>query len=236
MPGGSGLSQRAQHPSEQLHLLHGSLFNIKCTSFYCNYTREDFIDPIVPALAIPKKSPLKSTERKEEKVVMQQANKPDDDTDEKIGKEQKVGDKKECKEEKKDESDEEIDISDISNHIPNVPNEELPQCPDCKGLLRPGVVWFGEPLPTTTLETVENWMSSEPIDLMLVIGTSSQVYPAAGYVDEARDQGARIAVINMEPYSPRNPQAEPLRETDWFFEGDASVILPDILKSVIGEL
>ncbi|KAJ5983560.1 Sirtuin family [Penicillium waksmanii] len=232
-----GLSQRAQHPSEQLHLLHGSLFNIKCTDFYCKYTREDFTDPIVPALAIPKKSSLKNNEKKEEKVVAQQTDKPDDDQEKKTEEDQKVGDeKKECKEENKDESDEEIDISDISNHIPNISNEELPQCPDCKGLLRPGVVWFGEPLPTTTLETVENWMGSESIDLMLVIGTSAQVYPAADYVDEARDQGARVAVINMEPYSPKNPRAVPLQETDWFFEGDASVILPDILKGVIGEI
>lgn len=237
MSGGSGLSQRAQHPPGQLHLLHGSLFDIKCTDFYCKYTREDFTDPIVPALAIPKKSSLKNNEKKEEKVMAQQMDKLDDDQEKKAEEDQKVGDeKKECKEENKDESDEEIDISDISYHIPNISNEELPQCPDCKGLLRPGVVWFGEPLPTTTLETVENWMDSEPIDLMLVIGTSAQVYPAAGYVDEARDQGARVAVINMEPYSPKHSRAEPLQDTDWFFEGDASVILPDILKSVIGEI
>lgn len=195
-------------------------------------------------MAIPKKSSPKNTEQKEDKVVAQQTDESEDDSEKEVQEEQKVRDEKkevgdenkECKEENKDESDEEIDISDISNHIPNLSDEELPQCPECNGLLRPGVVWFGEPLPTTTLETVEEWMSSEPIDLMLVIGTSSQVYPAAGYVDDARDKGARVAVINMEPYSPRKSRAEPLKETDWFFEGDASVILPDILKSVIGEI
>src|SRR5215471_15920354 len=52
-----GLSQRADHPASQLHLLHGSLFDVKCTSFHCNYVREDFTDPIVPALEIPKAAP-----------------------------------------------------------------------------------------------------------------------------------------------------------------------------------
>ena len=130
-----------------------------------------------------------------------------------------------------DESDEEIDISDINNHIPNLSAEELPQCPECKGLLRPGVVWFGESLPTATLEYVDKWIESGPIDLILVIGTSSQVYPAAGYVDEAREKGARVAVINMEPYSPVT-----LSESDWFFQGDASLIIPEILESVIGKI
>lgn len=217
-----GLSQRAQHPSEHLYLLHGSLFNIKCTSFYCNYTREDFTDPIVPALAIPKKSSLKETGNKEAELAAQEKDKADDEF--------------KSKAERSEDSDEEIDISDISNHIPNLSDDELPQCPECKGLLRPGVVWFGEPLPTATLQTVDQWLKSGPVDLMLVIGTSSQVYPAAAYVDEARDQGARIAVINMEPYAPRRATASPLRETDWFFKGDANLILPDILKSVIGEV
>lgn len=70
---------------------------------------------------------------------------------------------------------------------------------------------------------------------MLVIGTSSKVWPAAGYVDYAREKGARVAVINMD----RNDApggANGLDAGDWFFEGDASEIVPEILKSVIGEV
>ncbi|KAJ5221392.1 uncharacterized protein N7469_010279 [Penicillium citrinum] len=248
-----GLSQRAEHPTEQLHLLHGSLFNIKCTSFYCNYTRnDDFTDPIVPALAIPKKSSLgkSDSEKKQEKqektneeIVRKGMKEPietdveaaaqKDEAEDKSGKTEVTTKDKSKKEEEKQEaeSDEEIDISDISNHIPNLSAEELPQCPECKGLLRPGVVWFGESLPTATLKYVDNWIESGPIDLILVIGTSSQVYPAAGYVDEAREKGARVAVINMEPYSPVT-----LSKSDWFFQGDASVIIPEILESVIGKI
>lgn len=72
-----------------------------------------------------------------------------------------------------------------------------------------------------------------PVDLMLVIGTSSRVWPAAGYVDEARDKGARVAVINMDP---DDLPGSGLDYGDWFFQGDAGVIVPEILKSVIGEI
>jgi len=48
------------------------------------------------------------------------------------------------------------------------------------GLLRPGVVWFGETLPEDTIEEVDSWIDQGKIDLMLVIGTTATVYPAAG--------------------------------------------------------
>lgn len=65
-----------------------------------------------------------------------------------------------------------------------------------------------------------------------MIGTSAQVYPAAGYVDIARAKGARVAVVNMD----RNDYpTSGLMDGDWFFAGDAAEIVPEILKSVIGE-
>lgn len=123
-----------------------------------------------------------------------------------------------------------VDISDASKPIPELTEDDLPKCPKCNGLLRPGVVWFGEPLPTDTIDYVDKWIESEPVDLMLVIGTSSRVYPAAGYVDKARDNGARVAVINLDPNDAG------LVHGDWFFQGDASVILPEILNPVIGDI
>jgi NAD-dependent SIR2 family protein deacetylase len=66
---------------------------------------------------------------------------------------------------------------------------------------------------------------------MLVIGTSSKVYPAAGYTEIARRNGARVAVINMDA-----EDAIGLRHGDWFFQGDAGEIVPEILKSVVGEI
>lgn len=126
----------------------------------------------------------------------------------------------------------EVDISDASNPIPELTPADLPQCPECKGLLRPGVVWFGEPLPTDTIQNVDSWIESAPVDLILVIGTSSSVYPAALYVDVARNRGAKVVVVNMEKDMPNRGQGT----CDWFFQGDASVIVPEILKSVIGEV
>ncbi len=71
---------------------------------------------------------------------------------------------------------------------------------------------------------------------MLVIGTTAQVYPAAGYVSVARAMGARIVVVNMEGNEGQLGTAGSLTSTDFLFEGDAAQILPEILKPVIGEL
>lgn len=68
---------------------------------------------------------------------------------------------------------------------------------------------------------------------MLVIGTSSKVYPAAEYTDTARQAGARVAVINMDP---NDKPRQGLKQRDWFFQGDAAVIVPELLKGVIGEI
>lgn len=71
---------------------------------------------------------------------------------------------------------------------------------------------------------------------MLVIGTSSRVYPAAEYVDTARGHGARVAVINIDPNDLAGRRSKGLTPRDWFFQGDASVIVPEILKPVIGDI
>ncbi|KAL2870342.1 SIR2 family NAD-dependent protein deacylase [Aspergillus lucknowensis] len=209
-----GLSQRANHPLDQLHLLHGNLFTVKCTSFYCNYSRaNDFTDPIVPALAIPKNFP-----------------EPRPSSDDKTGEEAS----KSLDDAMKAGGERELDISDERVPLAPLSRDVLPQCPECKeGLLRPGVVWFGESLPTHTLDLVDEWMLEDRIDLMLVIGTSSRVYPAAGYVEKARSRGARVAVVNMDPVSMGSVR---LTSSDWYFEGDAGVLVPEILRSVIGDI
>jgi hypothetical protein len=68
---------------------------------------------------------------------------------------------------------------------------------------------------------------------MLVIGTTATVYPAAGYVDQARQLGARVVVVNMDG---AEGSASDLRPGDFLFQGDAAKILPEILKPVIGEM
>lgn len=202
-----GLSPRAGHPAAQLKLLHGNLFDVKCwDEDRCGYYRKnDFTDPITPALALPEEGEGVDPDSKLKDAVQQ----------------------------KKNALLRGADISDTNIKIPALTRDDLPQCPQCqKNLLRPGVVWFGEALPTDVMSDVSEWFGSpEPIDLMLVIGTSSKVYPAAGYTDMARSKGARVAVINMD-----RGDARELTNRDWFFEGDAALIVPGILKSVIGEV
>lgn len=129
----------------------------------------------------------------------------------------------------------ELDISDDRIEIPDLDPKDLPRCPKCgDGLLRPGVVWFNERLPTKVLGQIKDWINKpEKIDLILVIGTSARVYPAATYIDEAREKGAKVAVINM---SRADEPSGGLEKGDWFFQGDASVILPEILKGEIGRI
>ena len=113
---------------------------------------------------------------------------------------------------------------------------DLPHCPRCRdGLLRPGIVWFGEMLPNRVMDEINKWMSeSKSIDLMLVIGTSANVHPAAGYVELARAKGARVAVINIDPED-SNAGLDGLRKNDWFFCGDASEVVPRLFEGVIGK-
>lgn len=129
----------------------------------------------------------------------------------------------------------ELDISDENVAIPELDYNHLPKCPKCsRGLLRPGVVWFNERLPSDVLDDIDEWVETEAnIDLIMVIGTSAKVYPAAGYVDIARRKGARVAVINMDK---SDAPAGGLHSQDWFFEGDAAQIVPELLESVIGEI
>lgn len=113
-----------------------------------------------------------------------------------------------------------------------IPIAALPHCPKCNLLLRPGVVWFGEALPKVTLKAVDDWIEAcDTIDLMLVIGTTAEVYPAAGYIEEARRKGALVAVINYD--SSHLGASGNLTDDDWMFEGNAAAILPVLLRDVL---
>ncbi len=70
-------------------------------------------------------------------------------------------------------------------------------CPSCShvGGMRPDVVWFGE-IPYRMDEITEHLSAA---DLFISIGTSGTVYPAAGFVAEARAAGARTVELNLEP-------------------------------------
>jgi NAD-dependent deacetylase len=69
------------------------------------------------------------------------------------------------------------------------------QCETCGADLRPHVVWFGE----EPLEMEAIYAALLDSDLFVAIGTSGSVYPAAGFVSEARRAGIRTCEINLEP-------------------------------------
>lgn len=74
---------------------------------------------------------------------------------------------------------------------------DAPACPACRlsGHLRPDIVWFGE-MPYHMAAIDRALMQA---DLFVSIGTSGNVYPAAGFVDLARHAGARCLELNLDP-------------------------------------
>jgi NAD-dependent deacetylase len=76
--------------------------------------------------------------------------------------------------------------------LPEVP----PRCSLCGAMERPGVVWFGEPLPEDVLHAASQ--AAACADVMVVVGTSAVVYPAAGLVQMAASGGAAVIEVNPE--------------------------------------
>lgn len=74
--------------------------------------------------------------------------------------------------------------------------DDVPLCTRCQSPLRPDVVWFGEMLDRRILQRIDQALAT--CEVFLAIGTSGLVYPAAGFLDEARTAGALTVVINKE--------------------------------------
>ncbi len=76
----------------------------------------------------------------------------------------------------------------------NPAQKEPPRCAYCGGMVRPAVVWFGEMLPVDALETASEAASA--CEVFFSIGTSAEVYPAAGLPLEAKRNGALFIEVN----------------------------------------
>jgi len=101
-----------------------------------------------------------------------------------------------------------------------VPLPKIPPHCQCGGLARPGVVWFGEPLPDGMMKEAEH--AAATAQVFLVIGTSANVYPAAGLIPYAKQAGAKVIEINTEdtPYT---------AVVDCALRGPAGELLPRLL-------
>jgi len=95
-------------------------------------------------------------------------------------------------------------------------------CRVCAAPMRPNVVWFGEMLPRGAWDRAER--ACEECDLLLVIGTSAEVHPAAGLIGLAKSRGAKIVVVN-----PDASGASHLADIE--LSGKAGEVLPRILPT-----
>ena len=115
------------------------------------------------------------------------------------------------------------------DEVPNEPDGGRrlppPHCSRCRGLIRPGVVWFGESLPEHAFYQAQE--AAEDCDVLISVGTSSLVYPAAGLPHLALAHGAQVIQIN--------PQSTSLdARATWNLVGAAGEILPALVAEVWG--
>jgi len=99
---------------------------------------------------------------------------------------------------------------------------EPPRCPRCGAWVRPGVVWFGEMLDPAALDDAA--AEAQSCDVMLVVGTSGLVYPAAGLPAGARRAGAVVITVNPEPTDLHELATVCIR-------GKAAEVLPPLLEA-----
>jgi NAD-dependent deacetylase len=105
------------------------------------------------------------------------------------------------------------------NH--EVPLRFPPSCAGCGGLLRPHIVWFGESLAAEDLE--HSYGALQRCDILLIIGTSGVVYPAASFAPVAKDHGALVVELNLDA----TPNSSIV---DVSFQGRAKELVPLLLK------
>jgi NAD-dependent deacetylase len=98
-----------------------------------------------------------------------------------------------------------------------------PRCKECGGIIKSDTVLFGESLPSDVISRAME--EARKCDVMLVLGSSLVVYPAASLPDIAIQSGARIVILNMEA-----------TEKDWIAEvvlhGKIGEILPKIVEEI----
>lgn len=107
-------------------------------------------------------------------------------------------------------------------NFPNrrVPLPKIPPHCACGGLARPGVVWFGEPLPDGMIKEAEH--AAAAAQVFLVVGTSAVVHPAASLIPYAKQAGAKVIEINTEPTAAT-------KLVDLVLQGPAGELLPKLL-------
>jgi NAD-dependent deacetylase len=98
---------------------------------------------------------------------------------------------------------------------------DQPLCARCHGLLRPDIVWFHEMLPEDVWSAAAE--AVESCRLLLVVGTSAAVYPAAGLIPAARAAGAKVVEVNPKP-------TDATGRCDLVLRGPSGLVLPRLVE------
>jgi NAD-dependent deacetylase len=100
------------------------------------------------------------------------------------------------------------------------------RCPECRRLLKPDFIFFGEAIPVEAL--MESFALARRCDVLLVAGTSAEVAPASMIPYEAKDCGALIVEVNLQPTLLTRSL------TDCFLEGPFAEVMPRLARRVTG--
>lgn len=109
-------------------------------------------------------------------------------------------------------SEYDISFADL-NYLP-------PTCYVCKGILKPNIVFFNEPIPQFAKS--RSFAEAEKSDVFIIIGTNAEVLPAADLPVKAKEHGAKIVEINI------NETHLTDSVTDFFLQGKATEVLQKI--------
>ena len=105
--------------------------------------------------------------------------------------------------------------------------EKVPRCDDCRGIMKPATISFGQAMPVR--ETREAEARAATCDLLLAAGSSLVVYPAAQMPLIAKDNGAKLVIINLMP-TPHD------RYADIVINEKTGEVLPQIVDRVKAKL
>jgi NAD-dependent deacetylase len=101
---------------------------------------------------------------------------------------------------------------------------DLPECPRCGALLRPDIVWFREMLPEQVWQEAQ--AAASQCDVMLVVGTSAVVHPAASLIPIARNgNGATVIEVNL-----TRTEASDLADIGMY--GPSGQVLPKVMEAI----
>jgi NAD-dependent deacetylase len=101
--------------------------------------------------------------------------------------------------------------------------DQIPLCPHCEALLRPDITWFGENLPQMALYRAIDL--AQNADVIIVIGTSGMVNPAAAIPGIVKQNGGMVIDVN--------PQGDNLQNVvDIFLQAPAGEVLPALVEVV----